>query len=479
MHTNSLIKLLRTFTPKEISDFNDFLISPYFNKKNSVIKLYEEIRKSYPEFTGDRILKKNIHGSLFPGKSYNDTNLRVVVHNLNDLAKKFLAYRSFESSQTEFDFKQFTGLMGKQQFSYLEKILTKLKADLEKESFNADEYNFHKFRLEYENIFFLHESHLGVFERFLHKADFEKAFYYLSSYYYIKSMRLYINVLNLQLIYNKKFNTAQFEKMISLIDKDLISENPVIEIFYLIIKLFDDGAEEINYYRIKELLQETRSQMNISDIREIYINLTNFCNRKISSGIKKFKKEKFELYKEENEIKLYLVNGYMPPIYYKNLVILALSLDEYNWVKDFISKYKNELPEDSRVNIYNYCMALYEFDMREFDKALELLSKIKFDELYLKYDSKILQLMIYYETGSEESLLSSLEAYRHFLSNNKLLPENKKEIYTNFHKFFSKLFTLKNKKDKTELERLKRSITDDIKIFNKEWIIRKIDEQII
>lgn len=478
MHTNSLIKLLRTFTPKEISDFNDFLISPYFNKKNSVIKLYEEIRKSYPEFTGDRILKKNIHESLFPGKSYNDTNLRVVVHNLNDLAKKFLAYRSFESSQTEFDFKQFTGLMGKQQFSYLEKILTKLKADLEKESFNADEYNFHKFRLEYENIFFLHESHLGVFERFLHKADFEKAFYYLSSYYYIKSMRLYINVLNLQLIYNKKFNTAQFEKMISLIDKDLICENPVIEIFYLIIKLFDDGAEEINYYRIKELLQETRSQMNISDIREIYINLTNFCNRKISSGIKKFKKEKFELYKEENEIKMYLVNGYMPPVYYKNLVILALSLNEYNWAKDFISEYKNELPEDSRFNIYNYCMALYEFDMREFDKALELLSRIKFDELYLKYDSKILQLMIYFETGEEESLISSLEAYRHFLSNNKLLPANKKELYTNFYRYFSRIFSAKIKKDRTELGRIKKGITPDIIIFNKDWLIRKIDEQI-
>jgi hypothetical protein len=479
MHNNSLVKLLRTFTPKEISDFKDFLISPYFNKKNSVVKLYEILRRSYPQFTGSEISKKNIHVILFPGKSYNDTNLRVLVHNLNDLAKKFLAYRSFESSKIEFDFRQFTGLMEKQQFSYLEKMLSKLKADLEKESFIADDYNFHRFRLEYENIFFLYESHLGVFERFLHKADFEKAFYYLSSYYYIKSMRLYINVLNLQLIYNKKFETSHFDKMVGVIDKDLINENPVIEIFYLIIKLFEDDAEEKYYYRIKELLKRIRNYIHISDIGEIYINLTNFCNRKINSGVKKFKMEKFELYKEENELKMYIVNGYMPPVYYKNLVILGLSLDEYKWVKNFISDYKYELPEDSRLNIHNYCMALYEFDMRKFDKALELLSMIKFDELYLKYDSKILQLMIYYETGSEESLLSSLEAYRHFLSNNKLLPENKKEMYTNFHKFFSKLFLLKSKKDITELERLKHSITGDIKIFNKEWIIRKIDEQII
>ncbi len=479
MHNNSLIKLLRSFTPEEISYFGDFLISPYFNKKNSVIKLYEVLRKSYPQFGGNEILKKNIHERLFPGKSYNDTNLRVQIHNLNDLAKKFLAYRSFESSKTDFDFRQFLGMMEKQQFSYLEKMLAKLSSDVEKESFISEEYYFHKFRLEYEKIFFLFQYHFGVFEKFLHKADFEKAFNYISSYYYIKSMRLYINVLNLQLIYNKKFNTAHFEKMLSIIDKDLINANPAMEIFYLIIKLFDEDAGDNFYFRIKELLRKTGSSMHISDIREIYINLTNYCNRKISSGIKKFKKEKFELYKEENEMKLYVVNGYMPLIYYKNLVILALSLNEYKWAKDFILDYKNELPEDSRINIYNYCMALYEFDKREFDKALELLSRIKFDELYLKYDSKILQIMIYYENGSEESLISSLEAYRHFLSNNKLLPDNKKELYTNFYRYFSRIFAAKSKKDKTELERIKKETPEDLKIFNKEWLIRKIDELIL
>lgn len=475
MHNNSLIKLLRTFTPKEITDFKFFLASPYFNKKNSVIKFYEILRKSYPDFSSEYISKKNIHESMFPGKRFNDTNLRVLVHNLYDLAKKFIAYRSFESVKFEFDFREFTGMMGKQQFSYLEKFLLRLNNEIEKENLMAEEYNFNKYRLEFENILFLFESHTGVFERFLDRADFDKVFYYLSSFYYLKSMRLYINILNLQLIYNKKFNTGHFEKMVSVIDKDLINENPVIEIYYIIIKLFESGSDEKNYYRIKELISKVRNRIHLSDLGEIYINLTNFCNRKINSGIMKFKKEKFELYKEENAIKLYLVNGFMPPVYYKNLVILALSLDEYDWVKDFISSYKSELPEDSRLNIYNYCMALYEFDMKEFDIALDLLSKIKYDELYLKYDSKILQLMIYYETGSEESLLSSLEAYRHFLNNNKLLPENKKEMYSNFHKFLSRLITLKNKKDKSELGRLKESIHEDMKIFNKEWIIRKLD----
>ena len=174
---------------------------------------------------------------------------------------------------------------------------------------------------------------------------------------------------------------------------------------------------------------------------------------KFAAGIKMFQKEKFELYKDENELKLYTVNGCMSPAYYKNLVILALSLKEYKWIKEFILNYKNELPADIRGNVYMYCMALYEFDMKEFEKSLELLSKIK-------------------------SLISSLEAFRHFLSNNKLLPENKKVSYSNFYKFFNKVVSYNIKKDKIELENLKMKISGNITVFNKHWIIEKINKLI-
>lgn len=478
MHNNSLIKLLRSFSPKEFSEFRDFLLSPYFNKKNSVVKLFDIIRKHYPEFTGEEISKENIHKKLFPGKVFNDSNLRVLVHNLNELAKKFIGYRNFESNNFEYDFSRFIGLMNKQQFSFLDKTISSLKNDLENYRFSAESHYYYRFRLEYENIFYLSISHIGNFERFLEKADLEKVFYYLSSFYYLNSMRLYINILNLKLIYNKNFNTDPFEKMITLIDKSIFTDNPVIEIYYGIIKLFDEGVQDSFFFRIKEILGQIKNTLHVDDLREIYINLTNYCNRKITAGVLNFRKEKLEIYKEENEFKLYAVNGFMPTVYYKNLVILALSLDEYSWVKDFIHSYKNELPPDSKENFYNYCMALYEFDMKKFDRSLEFLSKIKYDELYLKYDSKILQLMIFFETGEEESLISSLEAYRHFLTNNKLLPENKKELYTNFYKYFSRIFNSKIKNDKLEPGRIKDSIPSDMKIFNKDWLIRKIDELI-
>ncbi|MBK6772298.1 MAG: hypothetical protein IPG78_09260 [Ignavibacteria bacterium] len=68
MHNNSLIKLLRSFSPKEISDFKEFLNSPYFNKKKSVIELFVYIQKYYPDFTDDALSKRICMKIYFRGK---------------------------------------------------------------------------------------------------------------------------------------------------------------------------------------------------------------------------------------------------------------------------------------------------------------------------------------------------------------------------------------------------------------------------
>jgi hypothetical protein len=121
-------------------------------------------------------------------------------------------------------------------------------------------------------------------------------------------------------------------------------------------------------------------------------------------------------------------------------------------------------------------MALYELEMKNFEEALVLLSRIKFDELYLKYDSKVLQLMIYYEMDAQESLISSMEAFRQFLSNNKLLPDNKKELYSNFYNTFNKFLNCKKKNDDAGIEILRINLNGPLPLSNKPWVVSKINE---
>lgn len=476
MQKNSLIKLLKAFSKKELQDFGEFINSPYFNKKKSVIDLFNILHKFYPDFNDEALMKENIHKKMFPGKTYSDSNFRVLVHNLNELARKFCAYRSFENNKTDFKYKELLGLMNKQQFQYLDKMILKLIKDLDSDELNANEYYYSKFRIEYENLFFLTVTHASVFEKFLHKLDFEKTFDDLTSFYIIITLRLYINILNIQIIYKKEFKTDHFERMLSLIDNEIFKENPYTELYFYVMKMLK-GNEQYKYYlKTREKLKVLKNKLNADDLNEIYINLTNYCNRCIAAGKNEFLKEKFDIYKEESESKAYFLNGFVTPVYYKNRIRLGLDLKEFKWVREFIENFKDKLHTDSKSNVYLYNLALYEFETSNFTKSLELLSGIKFDELYMKFDTKVLQIMIYYELNSDDSLDFSMEAFRHFLINNKLLPENKKESYSNFHKFLNKLIQFKNKKDQSELERLKNLMSDDLKILNKVWIEKKINE---
>ena len=46
----NLIKLLREFTPREMNNFGKFVRSPFFNNQSTLIRLFDELKKYYPDF---------------------------------------------------------------------------------------------------------------------------------------------------------------------------------------------------------------------------------------------------------------------------------------------------------------------------------------------------------------------------------------------------------------------------------------------
>ena len=53
----TIVKILKRFSPVEINEFEKMLNSPFFNNHTTIIKLFIELIKFYPEFS-DKILIK-------------------------------------------------------------------------------------------------------------------------------------------------------------------------------------------------------------------------------------------------------------------------------------------------------------------------------------------------------------------------------------------------------------------------------------
>ena len=149
MLKSPVIKILKTFSKQDMKEFGLFVQSPFFNTNQSVIKLFEQIKKFHPEFEEKIPGKELLFEKTFGKIKYDDSFMRVTVFRLLELAKEFLIHRNLKRNHLlketilldEFNFCELYDIMLKS-ISELEKKTDKLKV-------KDDEIYFVKYRMEY------------------------------------------------------------------------------------------------------------------------------------------------------------------------------------------------------------------------------------------------------------------------------------------------------------------------------------------
>jgi hypothetical protein len=230
------------------------------------------------------------------------------------------------------------------------------------------------------------------------------------------------------------------------------------------------------YYKVREQALKYEGIINQYEITDTYINLENYCKKRVRKGHNDFLNELFDILKIEIEKKLYMIQGNMSAKFYRCVVDTALKLNKFDWTLEFIEKYRNKLLPAVLANTYIFSLALYEFAMKNFESSLELLSKVKYDEVYQKIELRSLMAELYYELWMEESLFAHIDSFRHFLSNDKLLPAERKKYFCSFLKHLRNLTCLKDKHERSVLFSLKKQIKEDDALYNKDWLLKKVKE---
>ena len=149
MYKSVLIETIKSFSRQEIKEFGLFIQSPFFNTNQSVIKLYEQIKKHYPEFDQIQLDKKLLFEKAFGLVKYNDSFMRMTVYRLMELTKEFLISRNLKRNH----FLKETLLLDELNIRELNNLMIKCVYDLdkkvEKQKAKEAETYFVKFRLEY------------------------------------------------------------------------------------------------------------------------------------------------------------------------------------------------------------------------------------------------------------------------------------------------------------------------------------------
>ena len=475
MKNSQLIKLLKTFNPEEIKRFREFISSPYYNKNKNVSKLYEVIRKAYPDFEQEKFTKENIFSKIFPGEKFNDNTLRLLIHYLYERAKEFLAYSRLEKERYGYKEQLVSELFDRDLNKESTKEIDKIISDLEKNDVKDTEYFINKYLFEYKKLYCLQKKYQDKYEKYFTKSNIETPFKNLTNFFLLEVLTFYSVMLNTKILYKVEIDTDLLKKLTACFDFETFYDRPIIQIYYNMVMALTNKDEKY-FYNIKDLV--LKYEKDIAPLRQfdIYINLENYCRRKIRAGNKHFRREFFEILKLDLEKKIYKVEPYISQNFYKNILQNAAELEEFEWADEFIESYKNELRSDYREAVYCYCKAYLEAEKNNYEKSLDYLSTLKTDEVYLKIDLKLLQARLYYELKEYDVLNSAIDSTRHFLKDNKFIAENRRVQFSTYINFLSALNNARLRKDEYKIQELKENIIKAEDLQWKDWFIKKVEE---
>ncbi|HRA99028.1 MAG TPA: hypothetical protein PK294_01195 [Ignavibacteria bacterium] len=486
MHKSSLLEIIRTFTPKELIKFEDFVNSPYFNKNKNVIKLFAEVIKYRPEFNNENLEKELVWKKLFPEKNYNYGIMKNIIHDLTGLSEKFILLEKYsgESFRCELDLIEAGNSRNLQKFTSgkLDQFEKKIKSEADPNKYSS----INGFLTVAGGFYdtkssFIHEYNLKQDrEEYLRLASDYSLFNFL-----VRSFKLLHNTFANEVHGNRPVRKTLLEKFFvklkehSILEDLLINENEnkdqdkiskIVMCFHLMYKAVTSDRDIAEYYKFKSYLRENIELFSGHEIKNLN-NCRNTCAILLKISDSEVAKESLDWIKFLMEKNIILLrSGLMYNTTMLNAVNYSVRLKEISFAEEFLNRYSGNLPAESRENTTNYCMAMIHFGKGNFGKSLEYLSRISDEKLIRKYFVKRLYLKIYYELNDYESFIYAFDTFSHFKKRNKLTNETRAMAFNNFGSNIRSLFKLRNSFEKFESIKLRKETGDQI------WFIEKIDE---
>lgn len=484
MQESKLIEILKTFSPGELKSFKKFIISPFITVRN-VDGLFSEIKRYYPDFTSEKLSKSEVFKKLFPGELYNEKKLKNLIVDLTRLAEHFLVYRAVGNNPFEFErilAGEFRNRKSDKLFSRSLKILESKSAGTQFgsiECFNEEEKTE---RLKESYYISRNRFDISVQSKLKYSEHFTASFL-------IRFMRKLRDKRSVIKGYNLPFESPLLESVLESIDFDKMLEGMkkkkysylwLIEIYYYVYKSAYEENDEVFYYnKLKKAFLENIKKFSHTEKFFLFNDLVDCCITKETRGYRQFEAEELEIYKQMFGCNIYSSNenDYLSIVLYRNILLLGLTLREFEWLNTFIGAFTQKLRPEYRSSMMNLAYANLSFEQGEYEKALSYVRSIEYDFFLYKTDIRTLSLKIYYELDLYETAFSLVDSFRHFLAGSDEISVLHKRRHTNFINFYNRLLKAKSTGGSAEAaENISFEIEKHRETAGKSWLLEKCGE---
>lgn len=485
------IDFLKSLTVEELKEVNSFISSPFFNKNKTLIKLFDFLKKFYPEFSDKKLSVENIYASIF-GKS-KTSNQKVVFNLLSELHTLLEEYAIQKGLNIKSEvFRESARLRyyaNKNLGEHWQKRFEKIQSSFKKPNFYTDYHYFYKNLITDEKLHYYTRTgrETEVFDDRRLKSEsfvFHMLKNIVTSYTELKvPEEIFGHKEKLTVIYDF-LNCFDFDKFLESLKQSSHPDYELILISYhqlnMHVKEYPENIEHIDASR--ELILKNIQLFEKSSLYSMLLRIELQYIKLINIGKMEFAQKLFELFKmyDENELLVYENKNILNQFMFINIINVALTFDG-KWSEYFLEKYYKFLHPDLRENIYHFAKVLFTLHV-DYNATLENLQKIDFKTLDMEYQitGRIYLLVTYYELEHYESCFALIDASKKFINKKELVSDDRKARLLIIINSVNKLAKMKsrNEVDFFELKKLRKEVDDFAKkdfLPMHNWITDKID----
>ncbi|MFL5751818.1 MAG: hypothetical protein ACJ76F_00305 [Bacteroidia bacterium] len=459
---------LDSLSNSEKKELGDFISSPFFNKNEQLVLLYAELLPllSLPR---EKIKEEKFYEKI-SGKKYEEQKFRYLLSNLNLLIEDFFSIKKWTQHT---DLKKqllIENLHDKKLNKFVQQHQQLLLSGTEKNLLQDSDFLGVKLQSEEVSFKFASEYDNRSVDSRLQKLSDS-----IDTYYLAKKLKYACEMINRRNVLQVNYNIHFIEEIKVFLSGSSFLNVPAVSLYYHILNSLLKPLEEKHYRKLKKGLTEHRQVFSNNELRDMFTFAQNYCIRQLNTGKIHYLEELFQNYEFLLEEKIIIADNNLSQFDFKNIVVIALRLHKYGWVKSFISDYLAYLPATERKNAEVYNLSRLYYSSGEIKKALKLMQDVEFTDIYYHLDAKVLLIKIYYDTNAFESLMPLFTSFNNYLKRNRKVSDYQQLSYQNFLKITIRLFNYKMF-DKGNINTLKPEIEEGKNMADINWLKEKLKE---
>jgi hypothetical protein len=460
--------ILRSFSQYELNRFDRFIAGVESDER--ITKAWTYIRPFYKERIPEALDKDNIWRVAFGKVKFVPLRYARLLSDFTKVLEKFLLMEYISSRDTDRSIALLDIYNMRSIGSCIAPLIKSADDSLNKYRYRDGEFYLSRFRIDEQR-----NTYIENLDRRDDEKHLTQTMHSLDTYYLIQKLKYYASALHYQKFLNIPSEIQFMEEVMQFAASPVFDAVPLVRILLCIIQTLEDVEGEKAFEELRLLLSRHIALFPMEEAEQLYAFAVNYCIRQINKGEPEYLQKIFTLYKQMLHDGLLTYKGNISPWEFKNIVTVALRAKELKWAANFIEKQSPLIAERDRENAYTFNMARYAFAAGKYDKVLELLGTVDYDDVFYQLDAKTTLMKTYYELGEYQPLQSLKESFRILLSRKKLISDTQRDVYGNFVRYTLKLFRV-DVKDKKKMDTLRKEILATKQMADKGWVMEKLEE---